>query len=77
MISQREAARFQSFPDNFVFLGSRGAVNKQIGNAVPPVLAYNIAECFPRKGVFIDLFCGAGVGAWVRMEWLARSPRER
>jgi DNA (cytosine-5)-methyltransferase 1 len=68
MISQREGARLQSFPDHFVFAGSRGAVNKQIGNAVPPLLAYHIAECLPNKGVFIDLFCGAG-GLALGFEW--------
>ena len=59
-ISQREAARFQSFPDSFEFIGSLGAINNQIGNAVPPLLAYQIAKSIPFKGQFIDLFCGAG-----------------
>lgn len=59
-ISQREAARFQSFPDSFEFIGSLGAINNQIGNAVPPLLAYQIAKALPFKGQFIDLFCGAG-----------------
>src|SRR3954447_7175940 len=36
VVSQREAARFQSFPDSFEFKGSRSAINKQIGNAVAP-----------------------------------------
>ncbi|MDD6597159.1 Alw26I/Eco31I/Esp3I family type II restriction adenine-specific DNA-methyltransferase [Anaerovibrio sp.] len=59
-ISQREAARFQSFPDSFEFIGSLGAINNQIGNAVPPLLAYQIAKNIPFKGQFVDLFCGAG-----------------
>lgn len=59
-ISQREAARFQSFPDSFVFHGSKGAIDKQIGNAVPPLLAFQLARSLPVKGMFIDLFCGAG-----------------
>ena len=59
-ISQREAARFQSFPDDFEFIGSIGAINNQIGNAVPPLLAYQIAKNIPFKGQFVDLFCGAG-----------------
>ena len=43
-ISLREAARLQSFPDNFLFASAMRATERQIGNAVPPVLAWHIAN---------------------------------
>lgn len=43
-ISVREAARLQSFPDGFTFSGSMNPAFKQIGNAVPPLLAKAIAD---------------------------------
>lgn len=43
-ITVREAARLQSFPDDFEFLGGRGSAYQMIGNAVPPLLAKAVAD---------------------------------
>ncbi len=59
LISMREAARLQSFPDRFRFLGSLSSRYKQIGNAVPPLLARALADQI-QTGLVLDMFSGAG-----------------
>jgi DNA (cytosine-5)-methyltransferase 1 len=43
-LSMREAARIQSFPDDFIFAAKLRETERQVGNAVPPVLAWYIAK---------------------------------
>ena len=43
-LTPREAARIQSFSDNFVFYGNKTSICKQIGNAVPPKISYFLAR---------------------------------
>lgn len=50
-LSAREAARIQTFPDDFVFYPSTSSAYKQIGNAVPPVFAWHIATSIEK---FLD-----------------------
>lgn len=63
LITPREAARLQSFPDYYKFLGSKSSIATQIGNAVPPILGYIVAKelkQYLNNYKVIDLFSGAG-----------------
>ncbi len=51
-ITHWEAARIQSFPDDFVWCGTRVEIARQIGNAVPPLLAEAIAKDLLAQGLF-------------------------
>lgn len=58
-VSAREAARLQSFPDSYVFYGTKDSVYQQIGNAVPPILGRAVAEIVLKllnyKGEYVTL----------------------
>ncbi len=73
VLSEREAARLQSFPDQFTFVGAHASVQKQIGNAVPPLLAFQIARTLPLVGQYVDLFSGAG-GLSLGFKWAGWEP---
>jgi DNA (cytosine-5)-methyltransferase 1 len=59
LITVREAARLQGFPDRWRFAGRGRSRFMQVGNAVPPLLAYQLARVY-EPGPVVDLFSGAG-----------------
>lgn len=72
LISLREGARLQSFPDAVDFAGPRRAQYEQVGNAVPPLLGYAVASTLD-CGSVADLFCGAG-GLSLGFSWAGSKP---
>lgn len=63
VISVREACRLQSFPDEYFIWGNKKQTLTQVGNALPPLLAYQIGKQILKVTGFektVDLFSGAG-----------------
>lgn len=67
LLTIREAARIQSFPDLYAFSGTARQRQTQVGNAVPPILAYQLGKTFS-AGRYVDVFSGAG-GLSLGLEW--------
>ncbi len=75
-ISLREAARIQSFPDQFTFCGGMRETERQIGNAVPPVLAWHIGKAVKTRLESVKLRADTGCRK-VRRDKPASDRRER
>jgi len=58
-LSARESARLQTFPDNYVFTGPSARQFTQIGNAVPPMLAYRMAQAIREQFFGAKQYVGA------------------
>lgn len=54
-VSIREAARLQTFPDSFVFCGTKDKQYQQVGNAVPPIMAKSIAKKLAQQLMRLDV----------------------
>ncbi|WP_191966689.1 DNA cytosine methyltransferase [Microbacterium testaceum] len=67
LITVREAARLQTFPDYVQFSGTFRQRSMQVGNAVPPLMAYALGSVIAR-GTAVDLFSGVG-GLGMGLEW--------
>jgi len=59
LLTLRECARLQTFPDGFVFAGSAASRIQQIGNAIPPLLARTVAEHIARGFGFTTTYAGS------------------
>ena len=58
LLTLRECARLQTFPDSFEFAGSAASRIQQIGNAIPPILARSVAEHIAREYGFMAIYSG-------------------